>query len=538
MALQIGIVGLPNVGKSTLFNRLTKSRDAIVADVSGLTRDRQYGEAVWQGKPYIVVDTGGISGDEEGLDLMMAGQSLQAIEEADAVLFLVDARAGRTAGDEQIAAHLRKRNKHTYLIANKIDGADPDAILGEFATLGLGQPLGIAAAHGRNINPMLDAVLNDESLQVSGEEGRVVEPIGTKIAIIGRPNVGKSTLVNRLCRSREAIVHDEPGVTRDRTYQDGYWGDREFKVVDTGGLVFDDDSEFLPEIREQAALAMEEASVAVVIVDGQQGITAADESIAEFLRSRACPTLLAVNKCESPEQGLAMAAEFWSLGLGEPHPISAIHGVGTGDLLDQVLTFLPPKDQEGEEEEPIQMAIIGRPNVGKSSLLNRLAGWAGFLSRTEVDDSVIRTIASPRQQKLNQGSVYTDYGGQIDKTLPNVINRAASDVGMAVGGLAYFPAMDVVRQALPMVLAFLKMALVICIPIVLLIGTYDLKTVITLTVVQFALFFTDFWLQLARWIDSTILDALYGWGFGWNRPHTNFDPLDALLSVKWILCFG
>ena len=162
------------------------------------------------------------------------------------------------------------------------------------------------------------------------------------------------------------------------------------------------------------------------------------------------------------------------------------------------------------------------------SLLNRLAGWAGFLSRTEVDDSVIRTIASPRQQKLNQGSVYTDYGGQIDKTLPNVINRAASDVGMAVGGLAYFPAMDVVRQALPMVLSFLKMALVICIPIVLLIGTYDLKTVITLTVVQFALFFTDFWLQLARWIDSTILDALYGWGFGWNRPHTNFDPLIGL----------
>ncbi len=162
------------------------------------------------------------------------------------------------------------------------------------------------------------------------------------------------------------------------------------------------------------------------------------------------------------------------------------------------------------------------------SLLNRLAGWAGFLSRTEVDDSVIRTIASPRQQTLHQGSVYTDYGGQIDKTLPNVINRAASDVGMAVGGLAYFPAMDVVRQALPMVLAFLKMALVICIPIVLLIGTYDLKTVITLTVVQFALFFTDFWLQLARWIDSTILDALYGWGFGWNRPHTNFDPLIGL----------
>ena len=193
------------------------------------------------------------------------------------------------------------------------------------------------------------------------------------VAIIGRPNVGKSTLVNRLCRSRDAIVHDEPGVTRDRTYQEGDWGGRNFRVVDTGGLVFDDDSEFLPEIREQASLAMAEACVALVIVDGMQGVTAADESIAAWLRQQNCPTLLAVNKCESPDQGLAMAAEFWGLGLGEPHPISAIHGAGTGDLLDQVLGFLPPEGDE-EESEPIQMAIIGRPNVGKSSLLNSVCG--------------------------------------------------------------------------------------------------------------------------------------------------------------------
>ncbi|NIJ75579.1 hypothetical protein FHT08_000627 [Xanthomonas campestris] len=161
-------------------------------------------------------------------------------------------------------------------------------------------------------------------------------------------------------------------------------------------------------------------------------------------------------------------------------------------------------------------------------LLTRLGGWAGFLSQDQVNDSVIRAIASPRQQKLNQGSVYTDYGGQIEMTLPNVITRAAGDVGLAVGALGYFPAMDVMRQALPMVLAMLKMALVICIPLVLMIGTYDLKTLVTLSVVQFAMFFIDFWFQLARWIDSTILDALYGWGFGWNRPHTNFDPLIGL----------
>ncbi|MGB7565173.1 MAG: ribosome biogenesis GTPase Der [Prochlorococcaceae cyanobacterium] len=193
------------------------------------------------------------------------------------------------------------------------------------------------------------------------------------VAIIGRPNVGKSTLVNRLCRSREAIVHDQPGVTRDRTYQQGFWGDRTFRVVDTGGLVFDDDSEFLPEIRQQANLALAEATVAVVIVDGQQGLTAADQTIAEWLRGRPCPVLLAVNKCESPDAGLAMAADFWALGLGEPHPISAIHGAGTGDLLDQVIAFLPATE-EVETEEPVQLAIIGRPNVGKSSLLNAICG--------------------------------------------------------------------------------------------------------------------------------------------------------------------
>ena len=194
------------------------------------------------------------------------------------------------------------------------------------------------------------------------------------MAIIGRPNVGKSTLVNRLCRSREAIVHDQPGVTRDRTYQEGYWGDRTFKVVDTGGLVFDDDSEFLPEIREQANLALAEASVALVIVDGQQGLTGADQSIAEWLRGQGVPTLLAVNKCESPDAGLAMAADFWTLGLGEPYPISAIHGAGTGDLLDKVISFLPATELIEGQEEPIQLAIIGRPNVGKSSLLNAVCG--------------------------------------------------------------------------------------------------------------------------------------------------------------------
>ncbi|KIP18840.1 hypothetical protein KY49_3553 [Burkholderia sp. MSHR3999] len=157
-------------------------------------------------------------------------------------------------------------------------------------------------------------------------------------------------------------------------------------------------------------------------------------------------------------------------------------------------------------------------------LLTKIGQWVGFLSQNQVDDDVIRTIVAPRQQVLNQGQVYTDYGGQIGKTLPNAVTRGAGDLGLTVGSLGFFPSMDVVRQALPMVLSFLKMAFVICLPLVLVLGTYDLKAVVTASCVEFALFFVDFWFQLARWIDSTILDALYGHG----SPHETFNPLMGL----------
>jgi hypothetical protein len=174
-----------------------------------------------------------------------------------------------------------------------------------------------------------------------------------------------------------------------------------------------------------------------------------------------------------------------------------------------------------DESEGLRARLLAQVDP---NLLSRVGQWAGFLSRAQVDDSVIRAVASPRQQTLNQGQVYTDYGGQIDKTLPNVVTRGASDVGLTVGSLGFFPAMDVVRQALPMVLSFLKMAMVICIPLLLVIGTYELKAVVTISCVEFALFFVEFWFQLARWLDSTILDALYGW----NSPHNNFNPLMGL----------
>jgi GTP-binding protein len=193
------------------------------------------------------------------------------------------------------------------------------------------------------------------------------------VAIVGRPNVGKSTFVNRLAENKEAIVHDEPGITRDRTYRQAYWQDREFVVVDTGGLIFDDDTEFLPLIREQVMAALAEATVAIFVVDGQQGVTGGDEAVANWLRSQSVPVLLAVNKCESPTQGVIQAAQFWELGLGNPFPISSIHGSGTGDLLDELIQYLPPVETI-EESTETRVAIVGRPNVGKSSLLNAFLG--------------------------------------------------------------------------------------------------------------------------------------------------------------------
>ncbi len=193
------------------------------------------------------------------------------------------------------------------------------------------------------------------------------------VAIVGRPNVGKSTLVNRLTGERQSIVHDQPGVTRDRTYREVFWQDRDFLVVDTGGLVFDDDTEFLPMIRQQVMTALAEAQAVIFVVDGQMGPTPADEEVAQWLRQQAAPVVLAVNKCESIQQGSVQAAQFWELGLGEPFALSAIHGSGTGEMLDQLITYLPENIEEVETPE-IKVAIVGRPNAGKSSLLNAFVG--------------------------------------------------------------------------------------------------------------------------------------------------------------------
>ncbi|MDQ7030634.1 MAG: ribosome biogenesis GTPase Der [Ardenticatenia bacterium] len=198
----------------------------------------------------------------------------------------------------------------------------------------------------------------------------VARPI---VAIVGRPNVGKSTLFNRIIGERKAIVEDRPGTTRDRLYGEAEWNGRAFIVVDTGGLLLQDEDVFAPHIRDQVRAAVEESDAILFLVDGREGLTAADEEIAELLRHTSKPVFLVVNKAETLSRRLD-AVEFYAVGLGEPMPISALHGIGTGDLLDAVVARLPPAQWPDEEDESVHVAIVGRPNVGKSSLLNRLLG--------------------------------------------------------------------------------------------------------------------------------------------------------------------
>ncbi len=208
----IALVGRPNVGKSTLFNRLTQSRDALVADLPGLTRDRQYGIGRLGDFPYVVVDTGGLSGHEEGVDPLMEQQVWQAIDEADHVLFLVDARDGCNAGDESIAEKLRRTGKPVTLVVNKSEGFDPSVAVSEFYGLA-GEPVAIAAAHGRGVRQLIDGVL--ETFPPPEESGEEDESQGIRVAVVGRPNVGKSTLINRLIGEERVVAFDMPGTTRD-----------------------------------------------------------------------------------------------------------------------------------------------------------------------------------------------------------------------------------------------------------------------------------------------------------------------------------
>lgn len=355
----IALVGRPNVGKSTLFNRLTNTRDALVADYPGLTRDRKYGQAKFQGWQFILIDTGGISGDEQGIDAEMASQSLLAVAEADVVIFLVDARAGLTAADQGIAKHLRIQGKKTLLVANKVDGIDGDSASAEFYSLGLGDVYQIAASHGRGVASLVETALVPMSAQFPemripekpnyDEESAEAElerlqSLPIKLAIVGKPNVGKSTLTNRILGEERVVVYDMPGTTRDSIYIPMQREDQDYILIDTAGVrkkgKISDAVEKFSVIKTLQAI--EEANVVLLVIDAREGITDQDLSLLGFVLNSGRALVLAVNKWDGLDikvkDDIKRELDFrlGFIDFARLHFISALHGTGVGHLYESV----------------------------------------------------------------------------------------------------------------------------------------------------------------------------------------------------------
>lgn len=337
----IALVGRPNVGKSTLFNQLTKSRDALVADLPGLTRDRKYGDARVEDKSFIVIDTGGIGEGEKGIDAYMAEQSRLAIHEATIVLFLVDARAGLTAADQEIAAELRTLSKRVHVVVNKIDGVQEEAAMADFHRLGMGELFGIAASHGRGVAQMMLNVLAD--CPPDEEEAPITET-GIKIAIVGRPNVGKSTLVNRLLGEDRVVVFDMPGTTRDSIYIPFERRDKKYTLIDTAGVRrrgrVDEGVEKFSVIKTLQAI--KDAHVVVLVLDAREGIVDQDLHMLGFVLQSGRALVVAINKWdgmsdydrELVRKDIDRRLDF--IPWARVHLISAMHGTGVGDLYPSV----------------------------------------------------------------------------------------------------------------------------------------------------------------------------------------------------------
>jgi GTP-binding protein len=337
----IALVGRPNVGKSTLFNCLTRSRDALVADQPGLTRDRKYGEGRVGDYPYLVVDTGGLSGDKEGIDELMADQVWLAVEEADVVLFMVDARDGLVAGDQEIAKRLRTVGKKVHLVVNKIDGADLQVVIAEFYNLGLGEPLGITASQRGGINDLMAEVLPklDES-EIEEEE----EDLGIKIAIVGKPNVGKSTLINRILGEERVLAYDMPGTTRDSIYVPFERRGQRYTFIDTAGVrrrkKVHDMLEKFSVIK--AMQAIERANVVVLVIDAHEGISDQDAHLLGFVLDEGRALVIAVNKWDGLEPSerervkYELDRKLQFVDFAKMHFISALHGTGVGDLFKPI----------------------------------------------------------------------------------------------------------------------------------------------------------------------------------------------------------
>lgn len=341
----IVLVGRPNVGKSTLFNRLTKSRDALVADLPGLTRDRHYGRGVGASQPYLVVDTGGFEPNtDNGILKAMAKQTLLAIDEADLIIFLVDGRQGATPQDMDIANRLRRCRCPVLLAVNKTEGMQKAIVSADFHELGLGDPLSISSAHGEGVKDIIELALEhftvDEVPEVNDYTGNKIP----KVAIVGRPNVGKSTLVNALLGEDRVIAFDEPGTTRDSIHIDLEKNGKHYTLIDTAGVR--KRGRVLEAVEKFSVIktiqAIEEANVVILVVDAQEGITEQDAHVAAYILDAGRALVVAINKWD----GLKEEERDWIkreidrklifLDFAEFHYISALRKKGLPELFKSV----------------------------------------------------------------------------------------------------------------------------------------------------------------------------------------------------------
>lgn len=338
----IAIVGRPNVGKSTLFNALTRTRDALVADVPGVTRDRQYGVCRVGAVPFVLVDTGGLVSQAKGIDYLTEQQVWRAVEESSLVLFLVSARDGLTGEDEAVAARLRRQGRPVVLVANKVDGLDADVALAEFNALGLGSPVPVAAAHRRGLSNLMtcvsDLLPEHEPEPADDQEDRI------RVAIIGRPNVGKSTLVNRLVGEERVMSFDLPGTTRDTISTAMERGGKQYELIDTAGVRrrsrVDDAVEKFSVIK--ALQAIERAHVVVLMLDASEGLTDQDTTLLGHVLDQGRALVLALNKWDGldPDHRQRVLSDLdrklryvsWARRIR----LSALQGSGIGELVKAI----------------------------------------------------------------------------------------------------------------------------------------------------------------------------------------------------------
>lgn len=337
----VAIVGRPNVGKSTLFNCLTRSRDALISAYPGTTRDRQYGEAKVDDRRFIVIDTGGITEEPDDVGELITKQALQAIEDADKVLFLVDGKAGITPEDTLIANKLRRLGKPIFLGVNKTEGLDPSISVADAYELGLPSPIPLSAAHGAGISRLVEVLFPDEA---SEQEPDLSETNSIRIAIVGRPNVGKSTLTNRMLGEDRVIVHDSPGTTRDSIYIPLQRLDQHYTLIDTAGIR---KRKKVSEVPEKFSVvktlqSIENAHVVLYVIDARLGVSEQDLKLLGFVLECGRALVIAVNKWDGMTESdrdhakATIDRHLDFVRFARVHYISALHGSGVGNLFDSI----------------------------------------------------------------------------------------------------------------------------------------------------------------------------------------------------------